>query len=98
MPGPRTDLAWQRTGLAFAAVGAVLLHAAGRGRWLGLGVPGLLGIGVGAAILFWAGVVGRSRASGRPRTVSPWPVAALALAAVVLGLGALALVLAPGGP
>lgn len=50
----RTYLAWQRTGLAFAAVGALLLHVSSQqaNRWGD--VPGLFGLIVGASILAFA--------------------------------------------
>ncbi len=45
----RTAMAWQRTALGVGGVSALLLHEAGGRFWAA--VPGLLGLGVTAALL-----------------------------------------------
>ena|SRR5215208_3334931 len=51
----RTALAWQRSGLAFALIAALLLHAAGGGARL---------LFAGAAVVYVAAAVGTWRAGG----------------------------------
>lgn len=95
----RTYLAWQRTGLAFAASGALLVHVAG-GLRHPLGVlPGLFGL-LASAVIF-AGALVRYRSTvaaalGRGAAASPAALSAAALAASVLSVtGLLVVLLAP---
>ena len=92
----RTYLAWQRTGLAFAAVGALLGHAAIGLHHLLAYLPGVLGLAVGAAILLRALLRYRSieaAARGRRDASSPRLAAALAAVATLLGVAGLVIVL-----
>ena len=79
----RTSLAWTRTAIGFAAIGAVLLKK---------------DVAVGVVVLVLSGVVqacGRAgrTGQGRPR---PWPLLIIALA--VTGIAVAALALAMFGP
>lgn len=91
----RTYIAWQRTGLAFAAVGVLFLHV-GHGPWRPLhAVPGLFGLAAGAVVVA-LGALRYRPALGAPRSgrrIHP-PVAILTVAclAVLLGTGGLAIV------
>jgi uncharacterized membrane protein YidH (DUF202 family) len=84
--GERTYLAWQRTGLSFAAVGAGLIHfTGGLDRW-----PGFVAMIAGAAVL----IRGRTRyreaidgARGLRPTAAPVLVAAVAVATALVGSG-----------
>lgn len=87
----RTYLAWQRTGLSFAALGALLLHVAGGIRHPLASVPGLAGLVAGAVILIRALVRYPPLAAAarrRARTPPPVPLAGVALLVVALGLAA----------
>jgi uncharacterized membrane protein YidH (DUF202 family) len=93
----RTYLAWQRTGLAFAAVGALLVHAGGRLHNVLAYLPGVLGLAVGAVIVFRALLRYRTIAAaarGEGEAASPRLAAALAAAAAILGISGLLVVLA----
>ncbi len=92
----RTYLAWQRTGLAFAALGALLVHSANGQRHPLAEAPGLFGLTISAAILSWT--ILRYHGSGTaPKsnhdTAVPRMAAAVSAATVVLCLSGLALVL-----
>jgi uncharacterized membrane protein YidH (DUF202 family) len=92
----RTYLAWQRTGLAFAAAGALLVHAATRLHSLLAYLPGVLGLAVAAVILLRALLRYRSieaAARGKRDASSPRLAAGLAVMAAVLGVSALIIVL-----
>lgn len=88
----RTYLAWQRTGLSFAAVGALLVHAAG-----GIGhpfadIPGLFGLAAGAVILLRGLLRYRwitAAARGEGQAASALVVAVVAVAATVLAVSGL---------
>lgn len=91
----RTYLAWTRTGLSFAGVGALIVHGGVEGRtWLtAFGIFGLL---VGAVILArsqwrYRATVAAVRANRTP--AQAWLVAALAIANGILCVGGLALVI-----
>ena len=93
--GERTYLAWQRTGLSFAAIGAALVHLGGPGDQRVAGVTGLFGIAAGALLL--GGAMPRYRhsvpaARGEHRTATPLLVLTTAVSAVLLGVGALLVV------
>lgn len=91
----RTYLAWQRTGLAFAAVGTLLGHAAIPLHHLLAYLPGVLGLAAGAAILLRALLRYRSieaAARGRRDAASPGLAAALAAVATLLGVAGLVMV------
>jgi uncharacterized membrane protein YidH (DUF202 family) len=93
----RTYLAWQRTGLAFAAAGALLVHAAVRTHFLLAYLPGVFGLAVAAFILLRALLRYRSieaAARGSRDAASPRLAAALAAAAALLGVTGLIVVLA----
>jgi uncharacterized membrane protein YidH (DUF202 family) len=90
----RTYLAWQRTGLAFAALGALLVHAAGGTRHPLAAVPGLASLLAGALMLLRGLLRYRSLAAvarGGARAASPVLLAGVAAVAVLLGLAMLAL-------
>lgn len=93
----RTYLAWQRTGLSFAAVGALLVHVAGGISHPLADVPGLVGLGVGAVILLRSLIRYRSLvavAGGDGSAASAPVIAAVAAITAVLGVTGLAVVLA----
>jgi uncharacterized membrane protein YidH (DUF202 family) len=93
----RTYLSWQRTGLAFAALGALLVHATGGTRHPLAAVPGLASLLAGALILLRGLLRYRSLAAaarGSARAASPGLLAGVAAAAAVLGLAMLALLAA----
>ena len=92
----RTYLAWQRTGLAFAAVGALLLHTSSQqhNRWVDL--PGLFGLAVGALILLAALLRYRTSvaaARGERRAAVGGVLLAVAAATLLLSLSGLVIVL-----
>ncbi|WP_052710679.1 DUF202 domain-containing protein [Pseudofrankia sp. DC12] len=92
MQSERTYLAWQRTGLGFAANGALLVHAALDGR-TALVVPGLVALVVTALLVGRAQVryrstvavarLGRSPADHRTLAVTAALTTALCLAGLV---------------
>jgi uncharacterized membrane protein YidH (DUF202 family) len=92
----RTYLAWQRTGLSFAALGALLLHAAGGMHHPLASLPGIAGLVAGGVILLRA-LVRYPRlaaaARARRRAAPPVPLAGVAVLVVALGLAALALLI-----
>jgi uncharacterized membrane protein YidH (DUF202 family) len=95
----RTYLAWQRTGLSFAAVGALLVHAAGGVKHPLSDVPGLIGLAVGAVVLLRGLLRYRlavEAARGQRSTAAGAAVGGIALAATVLSVAGLVLVLAVG--
>lgn len=88
----RTYLAWQRTGLSFAAVGALLIHAAGGVEHPLADIPGLAALVVGAIILLRAVLRYRSivTAARTGRSAASAPLAAaVAAAATAAGLSGL---------
>jgi uncharacterized membrane protein YidH (DUF202 family) len=91
----RTYLAWQRTGLSFAAVGALLLHLAVRIHHPAAYLPGVLGLTLGAVVLA-SGLFRYRNAAAAPRDEQSEPVAPFialaALGSAVLGLAALVLI------
>lgn len=92
----RTYLAWQRTGLSFAAIGVLLVHAAGGLRHPVADLPGLFGLAVGAAILlrallYYSDMIAAAR--GERTAARPRLVAALAAATTVLGVTGLVIIL-----
>lgn len=92
----RTYLAWQRTGLTFAGVGVLLVHAASQLSSTLAYVPGALGLAAGAVILLRALLRYRSiteAARGRRDAASPRLAAALAITATVIGVTGLIVVL-----
>lgn len=91
----RTYLAWQRTGLSFAALGALLVHVAGGVRQPFADLPGLFGLAAGAVILLrgllrYRVIVAAARGEGQ--AASPRVIRAVALAAIVLTVGGLVIV------
>ena len=93
----RTYLAWQRTGLSFAALGGLLVHAAGGVRHPLADIPGLFGLAAGAVILLrgllrYRTIVAAARGEGH--AASPRVVGAVALAASVLAVSGLVIVAA----
>ncbi len=93
----RTYLAWQRTGLAFAAAGALLAHAAIHAHNLLAYLPGVFGLAVAAVILLRALLRYRSiedAARGRRDAASPRLAVSLAAAAALLGITGLIVILA----
>ncbi len=93
----RTYLAWQRTGLTFAGVGALLVHSATRLHSVLAYLPGAAGLAVAAVILLRALLRYRSieaAARGRRDAASPRLAAALAVVAALLGITGLIVVLA----
>jgi uncharacterized membrane protein YidH (DUF202 family) len=92
----RTYLAWQRTGLSFAAVATLLLHVAGR-SWQEADAVGLFGVVAAATMLLWT--MWRYRRSpcparGEPGAADPRMIAAVSTAATVLCVGGLVLLFA----
>ncbi len=88
----RTYLAWQRTGLSFAAVGALLVHAAGGLQHPLAVTPGLFGLTVGAVILLRALLrysTAVEAARGHRHGAAGASVAAVAAAATVLAVAGL---------
>ncbi len=93
----RTYLAWQRTGLSFAAVGALLVHAVGGLQHPLAVAPGVFGLAVGAVILFRALVRYRGAveaARGRRGAAAGSVTAAVAGAATVLAVAGLVVIVA----
>lgn len=93
----RTYLAWQRTGLSFAGVGALLLHTADRTHHPLAYLPGILGLALGAVVL--ASALIRYRNPRRAvATDHPEPAALLlglaAAGAAILGVSSLVVILA----
>lgn len=90
----RTYLAWQRTGLAFAGVGALLLHSALSDRIV-LAVPGAGGLLCGALLIIRAqrgyratsAAVSNAHPTSNRRLVAA--VAAVTAVLCLTGLGAL---------
>jgi uncharacterized membrane protein YidH (DUF202 family) len=96
LQGERTFLAWQRTGLSFAAVGATLLHFGGTAERCASGVIGLFGVAAGGLLI--AAAIPRYRhfapaARGEHPAALPLAVFLTALTGAVLAIGALLLVL-----
>ncbi len=92
----RTYLSWQRTGLAFATVGALMLHvSSGQGnRWVD--VPGLFGLIIGACILAFALLRYRTSvaaARGERPTAAAGLLRWVGVASTLLGLSGLVIVL-----
>ncbi|MBO0774820.1 MAG: DUF202 domain-containing protein [Actinobacteria bacterium] len=93
----RTYLAWQRTGLTFAAVGTLLVHRAIQAGAPLAFLPGGLGLAVAALILLRALLRYRvitAAARGQRDAASPRAAAALAVIATIMGVTALVVVLA----
>ncbi|MBO0771147.1 MAG: DUF202 domain-containing protein [Actinobacteria bacterium] len=92
----RTYLAWQRTGLAFAAVGALLVRAAGGISHLLAWLPGLAGLVAGGLILLRGLSRYRALRKHGPAQVRASPVllGAVAAAAALIGLATLAILAA----
>lgn len=93
----RTYMAWQRTGLAFAAAGALLVHTAAHLHSVLAYLPGVLGLAIAAVILLRGLLRYRSIAAaarGQRDAASPWLAMALAAAATLLSVTGLAVVLA----
>jgi uncharacterized membrane protein YidH (DUF202 family) len=96
----RTYLAWQRTGLSFAAVGGLFVHAALDKGWA-FALFGVFGLVAGGLILARAqwryrvtvAAVVRERSPAHPAVV-----AALAVGATVLCLGGLVALVAAAVP
>jgi uncharacterized membrane protein YidH (DUF202 family) len=93
LQGERTHLAWQRTGLSFAAVGTLLLHVTGR-SWQAADALGLFGLAAAAAMLLWT--MWRYRRSlgparSEPGAADPRMIAAVSTAATVLCVAGLVL-------
>ncbi|MBL7493419.1 DUF202 domain-containing protein [Frankia sp. AgB1.9] len=82
MQSERTYLAWQRTGLGFAANGALLLHAALDGR-TPLVVPGLIALVVTALLVGRAQLRYRSTVAAIRLDRSPEDHRALAVTAAL---------------
>jgi uncharacterized membrane protein YidH (DUF202 family) len=98
MQAERTYLAWTRTGLAFAAIGALLMHRAAQGGadWLiGFGIPAALTAAVILARAHWRYRVTVSAVEQGRSPASPRLLAALALATLVVSVGGLVAILAP---
>jgi uncharacterized membrane protein YidH (DUF202 family) len=73
----RTSLAWTRTAIGFAAIGAALLHKY---------------VAVGVVVLVLSGVVQACGRLGRPGgPARPWPLLIIALAVTGIALAALAI-------
>lgn len=66
LPGERTALAWDRTGVAFVLVGVLLLRAGGAPYLELRHMPGAAAIVLGAVLAF--GTVRRRRADVEPTT------------------------------
>lgn len=93
----RTYLSWQRTGLSFAAVGALLVHAAGGVRHPLADIPGLFGLAAGAVILLRGLLRYRvlaAAARGEGQAASPRVIGAVALATFLLAVSGLVIVAA----
>jgi uncharacterized membrane protein YidH (DUF202 family) len=91
----RTYLAWQRTGLSFAGIGALLLHVADKDHHPLVYLPGVFGLALGAGILA-AALIRYRNPRAAPATDHPEPAALLlgmaAGGATVLGLCALVVI------
>lgn len=87
----RTYLAWQRTGLAFAALGALLVRAAGGLNHPLAWLPGLAGLVAGGLILLRGLARYRALRGHGPERVRASPVllGVVAAAATLMGLAAL---------
>lgn len=95
----RTYLAWQRTALAFAGVGALLLYT-GLSRGPALAIPGGLGLLTGVVLLAWARPRYRLMvaAAGSGRAVADRRmVVGVATAATLLALAGFAVLLVAAG-
>jgi uncharacterized membrane protein YidH (DUF202 family) len=89
----RTYLAWQRTGLSFAAIAVLLLHVAGR-SWQGADALGLFGAVAAVTMLLsttWRYRRSPGPARGEPGAADPRMIAAVSTAATVLCVGGLVL-------
>jgi uncharacterized membrane protein YidH (DUF202 family) len=91
----RTYLAWQRTGLSFAAAGALLVHAAGGISHPYAAIPGLFGLAAGALILArglvrYRAIVTAARGEGEAAPAGV--VGMVALAATLLTVAGLVIV------
>lgn len=93
--GERTYLAWHRTGLSFAAVGAALIHVDGQdGQRLSEAI-GLFGIAAGLVLIcgaMWRYRHSATAARGERSAAAPLLVLTTAVSAGTLGIGALLLV------
>lgn len=93
----RTALAWERTGLTFVVVGALLLRVGGAPYLHPRHVPGALGIVVGGAMV--AGAMRAGGTAGTPGSVRRRRLVALRLvgvAAAAVSVAALVVVLLGG--
>lgn len=95
----RTYLAWQRTALAFAGVGALLFYGA-LSHGPALAIPGGLGLLVGTLLFTRAQLRYRLTvaAARSGRAMDRRMVAGVAIAATLLALAGLCAVLAPARP
>jgi hypothetical protein len=89
LPRERTELAWRRTGLAVATAAAVVSRALDPVLGAGAVVLGVLGLGLAVLLL----VGGTRRARGHEVPGGGF-LAAVVVACVVIGIAALALVVA----
>lgn len=96
----RTHLAWQRTGLAFLGVGALLVHAAGGFQHPLSIIPGLFGMAV-SAVIFGRGLFGNHAPSAaragegkKVEMAAPTELIALSLAAALLSVSGLIVIIA----
>ncbi|WP_239380983.1 DUF202 domain-containing protein [Frankia sp. CIT1] len=103
----RTYLAWQRTGLSFAAVGVFLVHESGHVghpkhleqlSHLAVVLPGILGLATGALIMLYGLLRYRQAATaaltGADGMSAPTAVAALAAVATLVAVGGFLILLA----
>lgn len=94
----RTYLAWQRTGLAFLGVGALLVHVAGGLTRPLAAVPGLLGMAT-SAVIFTRGVLryrlSSSVAAREQVSAASSAVVGVTLAATVVCVAGLVVILVP---
>jgi uncharacterized membrane protein YidH (DUF202 family) len=92
--GERTYLAWQRTGLSFAAIGAALVQFGATGSQRASEAIGLYGIAIGTALVATAVLRYRHSvpaARGEHPTALPLLILLTAITAGALGVGALLL-------
>jgi hypothetical protein len=85
----RTSLSWDRTGVAFMVVGALLLRVAGPPYLRPAHVPGFLTVAFGAALVAAAS---RSFGGASPRA-RPWLIRLVGVTATIVSVTALAMVL-----